>query len=318
MEFLQSSTETDRPHKAMDDLKVFRWLLDVDSLWPIPHGGPESAKATAHWATGKDASHALTLLAPQERAKVLRYYRPKDAKLSLGSSLLKRRAIADTCQIAWPEGVVSEDSNRKPCYRPPDCDARTLEFNVSHHGSLVALVGSPGGLTRLGVDIVQMNWDRDYARVMKEGFEAWANVYDMVFSDREIKDIAGFAPPEQLDSQAEVRAKLRHFYAHWCLKEAFSKMTGEALLAPWLKNLEFRSVLVPLPASQIPHGDQKTGDWGQICNGVEIWFHGERVTDVILEIQAFREDYMIATASSNVGIPLTEFEELRIERDVYP
>ncbi len=307
----------------MDDSKVFRWLLDVDLSWPSPQGGPESTKATAHcatshWATGKDASHALGMLAPQERAKVLRYYQPKDAKLSLGSSLLKRRAIVHTCQIAWPEGVVSEDSNRKPCYKPPDSDARTLEFNVSHHGSLVALVGCPGDVTRLGVDIVQMNWERDYARVMTEGFEAWANVYEMVFSEQEINDIAGFVPPEKLDSQAEIRAKLRHFYAHWCLKEAYVKMTGEALLAPWLKDLEFRSVLVPLPAAQIPHSAQKTGDWGQTCDEIEIWFHGERVTDVKLEIQAFREDYMIATASSNVGVPLAAFEELCIERDVYP
>jgi 4'-phosphopantetheinyl transferase len=303
---------------AMDDPKIFRWLLDVDPLWPSPNGGPGSAKATAHWATGQDATQALNLLAPQERAKVLRYYRPEDAKLSLGSSLLKRRAIADTCQVAWPEVVVSEDSNRKPCYVPPDSDARTLQFNVSHHGTLVALVGCPGDLTRLGVDIVQMNWERDYAKVVKEGFEAWANVYEMVFSDREIKDIAGFVPTKQLDSQAEIRAKLRHFYAHWCLREAYVKMTGEALLAPWLKFLEFRSVIVPLPVSELPHGAQKTGEWGQTCNDIEIWFHGERVTDVNLEIQAFREDYMIATASSNLGIPLTEFKELSIERDVHP
>jgi len=297
---------------------VFRWLLDVGSLWPMPPGGPESAKATAHWATGKDASHALNLLAPQERAKVLRYYRPEDAKLSLGSCLLKRRAIANTCQVAWSEGVVSEDSHRKPCYKRPDSDARTLEFNVSHHGSLVALVGCLGNSTRLGVDIVRMNWERDYAKVVKEGFEAWANVYEMVFSDREIKDIAGFVPPEQLDSREEIRAKLRHFYAHWCLKEAYVKMTGEALLAPWLKDLEFRSVLVPLPNSQISHGAQKFGDWGQTCNGIEIWFHGERVIDVKLEIQAFQEDYMIATASSNIGVPLAVFKELHIERDIYP
>lgn len=209
----------------MGDPMVFRWLLDVESLWPSPPGGSESAKATAHWATGKDASHALDLLAPQERARVLRFYRPRDAKLSLGSCLLKRRAIADICQIGWAEGVVSEDSNRKPCYKPPNSNAKALEFNVSHHGSLVALVGCPGDLTRLGVDIVQMNWERDYAKVMREGFEAWANVYEMVFSDREIKDIAGFVPPEQLDAQEQIRAKLRHFYAHWCLKEAYVKMT---------------------------------------------------------------------------------------------
>lgn len=209
----------------MNDRVVFRWLLDVDSLWPSPPGISGTGKATAHWASGKDASHALSLLAPQERTKVLRYYHPRDAKLSLGSCLLKRRAIVNTCKVAWADVVVSEDKNRKPCYRPPDSDVKGLEFNVSHHGSLVALVGCLDPSIRLGVDIVQVNWERDYPKVMKEGFESWAKTYEMVFSDREIKDIAGFVPSEQLGFEEDIRANLRRFYTFWCLKESFCKMT---------------------------------------------------------------------------------------------
>lgn len=210
----------------MSDQVVFRWLLDVGPLWPSPPGVSGTGKATAHWASGKDASHALSLLAPPERTKVLRYYHPRDAKLSLGSCLLKRRAIANTCHVEWADGVVSEDDNRKPCYKSPDTNLKGLEFNVSHHGSLVALVGCADASTRLGVDIVQVNWERDYAKVAKEGFENWAKTYEMVFSDREIKDIVGFVPSEQLDHEEEIRADLRRFAAHWCLKEAYIKMTG--------------------------------------------------------------------------------------------
>lgn len=108
-------------------------------------------------------------------------------------------------------------------------------------------------------------------------------------------------------------AKLRHFYAHWCLKEAYVKMT-----APWLKDVEFRNVQVPLSNSQMSRGAQKKGDWGQTCSDVEIWSHGEKVTDVRLAIQAFREDYMIVTACSKIGVPLATFKELILERDVYP
>lgn len=302
----------------MSDQLVFRWLLDVGSLWPSPSGVSETGKATAHWASGKDATHALSLLAPQERTKVLRYYHPRDAKLSLGSSLLKRRAITNTCEVAWAGSVITEDDNRKPCYKSPDSNVKGLEFNVSHHGSLVALVGCSDPSIRLGVDIVQVNWDRDYAKVIKEGFENWAKTYEMVFSDREIKDIAGFVPPEHLDHEEDIRASLRRFYASWCLKEAFIKMTGEALLAPWLKDLEFRNVLVPLTNSQMHRDRGATGDWGQTCNETEIWFHGSRVNNVKLEIQAFREDYMIATASSDVDVPIGIFTELNAERDVYP
>ena len=210
----------------MDVPTVFRWILDVDLLWPSPPEPSESVKATSHWATGTDTRFALDSLTSEERAKVLRFYRPSDAKLSLASCLLKHRAIVDTCGVEWSEAIVSEDNNKKPCYKPPKPNLKTLEFNVSHHGTLVALVGCQGNAVRLGVDVVQMNWERDYQRVLKDGFEAWANIYEMVFSDREINEIAGYTPPGQLSPQEEIRAKLRHFYAHWCLKEAYVKMTG--------------------------------------------------------------------------------------------
>ena len=302
----------------MDEIKLFRSILDVQSLWPAPVGESQSAQSTAHWATGKAAQHALALLTNDERARALRFYRPNDAKLSLGSNLLKHRAIADTCRVPWAEAVSSEGAHKKPCYKPHDPNSKGLEFNVSHHGSLVALVGCPGQSVKLGVDIVRMNWEKDYTTVMKDGFEAWANVYEMVFSDREMKDIAGFAPPTPRTQQEEIRAKLRHFYAHWCLKEAYVKMTGEALLASWLKDLEFRNVEVPMPVSQMPASGQVEGDWGQICGHVEIWFYGKRVTNVKLEIQAFREDYMIATASSSMETDLAVFKELDVAQELYP
>ena len=294
--------------------RVFRWLLDVHPIWPVDesNGTPLAAReATIQWAKGKEAQYALNLLTGEERAKVLRFYRPSDAKLSLGSCLLKRRAISSKCKVLWPEAIISEDGNRKPCYKPLKPDGQALEFNVSHHGTLVALVGSLSKELKLGVDIVKMNREKDHAMVMKEGFQAWANTYESVFSAREVKDIAEYVAPMHEDPQEMIRAKLRHFYAHWCLKEAYVKMTGEALLASWLKALEFRHVQVPSPSTQ------EGNDWGQVCKDVEIWFHGKRVNDVHLEIQAFRDDYMIATASSNVDASLSAFEELNLEKDVH-
>ena len=308
---------------AMNGPEVFRWVLDVQSLWPTPPDGtnglqPSGREATARWASGKEAQHALSLLTLEEQAKVLRFYRPSDAKLSLASCLLKHRAIATTCEVPWSEATIGEDSNRKPCYKPSKPEGRTLEFNVSHHGTLVALVGCSGKAVRLGVDIVRMNWDKDYATVMKEGFQAWARTYESVFSNREVQDIAHYETQKYDDIQDTIRAKLRHFYAHWCLKEAYVKMTGEALLAPWLKDVEFRNVQVPLPNTLAVDGVPGVSLWGQTCTDVEIWAHGNRVTDVQLEIQAFRDDYMIATASSHIGAKFYTFKELDLEKDVYP
>lgn len=302
----------------MADTGVFRWILDVKDLWPSPSGDDGNARATTTWATGKETCDALDLLTPDERTKVLSFYRVNDAKLSLASRLLKHRAIADTCAVAWSEAVVSQDKNKKPCYKPLSAGAPSIEFNVSHHGTLVGLVGCSGNSTRLGVDVVQMNWDKDYPKVLRDGFEAWANIYEMVFSEREMNDIAGYVPPERLSLEDEIRTKLRHFYAHWCLKEAYIKMTGEALLAGWLQELEFRDVQVPQPRSHLGPGENGKGDWGQTCTDVQIWFRGQRVTHVKLEIQAFREDYMVATSCSDTAIRFCPFKELNLLDDAYP
>ena len=294
----------------MDDVKIFRWLLDVANIWPASDNAPPNPKTTELWGSGLEVKKALESLPAHEQAKALRFYHVRDAKLSIVSSLLKHKAIVDTCNVSWKDSIVGEDSNRKPCFKPTDPAKPKMEFNVSHHGMLVALVGCAGEKTKLGVDIVQMNWAKDYPMVVKGGFEKWANTYEMVFSDREISDVVQYSLPGPSDHQEDIRVKLRHFYAHWCLKEAYVKMTGEALLAPWLKDLEFRKVNVPDPS--------QTGQFGQICSDVEIWFRGSRVTDLKMELQAFGEDYMIGTASSNINASLSPFHEITVENDVYP
>lgn len=42
-------------------------------------------------------------------------------------------------------------------------------------------------------------------------------------------------------------ARLRAFYTLWCLREAYVKMTGDALLAPWLADLNFSGWQAPRP-----------------------------------------------------------------------
>lgn len=308
-----------------DNSEVFRWLLDVRLLWPVPeHSGQPTSQSTgqvksgstAHWANGEDANTALNMLPPAEKARVLRFYHPRDAKLCLASSLLKHRAITHACNVSWSQATISEDHNRKPCYKPKDPNASKAEFNVSHHGTLVTLVGCAGETRKLGTDVVQMNWVKDYASVLEDGFAAWVKVYESVFSDREVADIIAYSPAGQSNLQDQIKAKLRHFYAHWCLREAYVKMTGEALLAPWLKDLEFRNVQVPSPASQISHETQR-GSWGQECPADDIWFKGLKVTDVKVELQAFGEEYMIATAVSEPNLSLSAFKELDLKRDVF-
>ena len=298
--------------------EAFRWLLNVKDLWPELDASGKPTTSTKAWGLSKDVETTLNLLPFEEKSKVLRFHFIRDAKLSLGSQLLKHHAIASVCHVPWAETVVTADENRKPCYKPADPNGKTLEFNVSHHGTLVAMVGCSDHKIKMGVDIVQMNFERDFAVVLKSGFADWVKTYELVFSDREVAEISYYVPTVMADNfRSQVKAKLRHFYAHWCLKEAYVKMTGEALLASWLKDLEFRNVRVPLPASR-RQSEENGEDWGQVSTDIEIWFRGSRVTDVKMELQAYEEDYMIATAVSDPSMPLPTFQPSNIGKWIIP
>jgi len=78
----------------------------------------------------------------------------------------------------------------------------------------------------------------------------------------------------QVDSNAVVDKKLRRFYAMWCLREAYVKMTGEALLAPWLKDLEISDAQAPDAASEIQ--DATTLGRGEVVKRLQNLLQGKK------------------------------------------
>lgn len=263
-----------------------------------------------------DTKHALELLPAHEREKVLRFYHIRDAKLSLGSQLLKHYAVARTCNVPWPETIISKDGNHKPCYMLGGPDHKGMEFNISHHGALVALAGCADRNVQVGVDVVQIDPNKDIPKVQREGWPSWVKTYEAVFSDQEVQDMISWKPLEPSGDEDVLKANLRHFYAHWCLKEAYVKMTGEALMAPWLKDMEFRNVQAPRAVTKLSAAED-SGPWGEICRDVEIWRHGVKVVDVQMELQAFRDAYMVGTAVSSLSAPLLPYQVLDLQQDVY-
>lgn len=133
---------------------------------------------------------------------------------------------------------------------------------------------------------------------------------------------ASLAPGPQRN-ETEVQYGLWMFYTYWALKEAYIKMTGEALLAPWLRELEFTDVIVP-------EAPDMTGQWGRPYTGVRTWLRGKLVEDVRIEIVAFGREYLVATAVRGAGIgagsrvvdgvegvdPWRSLEKIDIEKDI--
>jgi 4'-phosphopantetheinyl transferase len=290
-----------------------------------------------------------------EQQAVSKYLRIEDKKMSLASYLLKYLVIAKTCTVPWSDIQITSGQYKKPCYQPKDPNSPGIEFNVSHQAGIVVVAAHPGTSVKVGVDIVCVNERNDHARIDEKGFDAWVDTYEEMFSDRELNDIKYCVDTIQLEDGTEigadqlgdlarccsrhesmhvllasgesrhfssavvVEAKLRRFYAYWSLKEAYIKMSGEALLAKWLRDLEFQNVRTPRPSQS--QGTVPRGSRGGVIRDVEVSFKRELVGNVSMELQAFEAQYMIATAISPAtsnGSVFPDFETLDLDRDVYP
>ena len=277
------------------------WLIDTRSIWNPPT--PSTSSSNAIKAT---APQALSLIPQDERTKAERYHFHRDAKLSLASSLLKRRFVT-TC---FPNTSFSELSlhrrgdpkHGKPCYTPPaSVDQETEnDFNVSHQAGLVALAGyvrprASSSLpttaqrwpaTSVGVDITNFMERRtqDHRFIAKDGFESWVDMHGEVFSPA---DLASMKAVGQGDEDLDQRR--RKFYTYWCLKEAYVKLEGEALLANWLKEVQFKNV-------RVPRAGGVEGEWGEKVSDIEIWRNGKKEDETRLEVQAWGPEFLVGTA----------------------
>ena len=302
---------------------LFRLALDAHSAFPISSISATTAQiplrqATPDWSVTPVPARALALLSPEEVASVLRFVRPQDAALALGSCLLKRLAVVRGVSATWAEAGrgMKKEMGGKPVWKAEDSEQGEVEFNVSHHGRLVVLVADPGlenGLhraRRVGIDIVKIDVPKDTLAVRREGsWEKWVRIFADVMPEEEVRQIVDGGDAEGRGQQS-LEERLRRFYTFWGLREAYVKMSGEALVAPWLKELEFRNVRAPSKGQENTLGD--------IIRGVEVWLGGKRVEDVGVELQALGEHYIVATIVERVpkGEEFAAFENVDVEREL--
>ena len=304
----QGNGSSSRNHNPENKNPTFRLFMDARTSFPYSSGIGKGV--TEAWASTPRVAAALRLLTPAEQAAVCRYFRPSDAALSLCSRLLKHLAIVRACNVSWSESEVSQEretNNGKPYFKKG-----AVEFNVSHHGEIVALIATTTPGLQVGIDVVQVDTARERRGLDREkGFEGWVRSFQDVFSEMEFRTLQTLAPGSYgPDSDDTLKMKLRRFYVNWALKEAYIKMTGDALMAQWLQQLEFTSTMPPPPVESSPGSDW---GWGQTAiTGVKL--HGKTVEDARIEIDALRDDYMVATAVNNTQ-PLPGFEQVIISED---
>ncbi|TVY46762.1 4'-phosphopantetheinyl transferase NpgA [Lachnellula occidentalis] len=130
----------------------------------------------------------------------------------------------------------------------------------------------------------------------------------------DIKVVKADGVPEsvELSSNVVLNAKLRRFYAMWCLRETYIKMTGEALLASWLKDLEISNVQTPAAKDS---ADSSSLEIGDVARDFKIVFKGKPVNDVNMELSALGPAYMIGGCVRPSAVMGT-WLELNLETDV--
>ncbi|EMC94199.1 hypothetical protein BAUCODRAFT_74871 [Baudoinia panamericana UAMH 10762] len=342
-----SGFETKSYPQLDDEPELVTWLLDTRTLWPGDN----------IW-TAKGAAYAMGLISLEEQNAIASKMFIADARMSLGSALLKRLFISKALGISWTEVRLARKGNEKhgkPCavdnYGRP---ISGIDFNVSHQNGLVSLIGWDGcDDVMVGTDIVCVN-ERETARqtIDEEGFDGWVDIYDAVFSLEErwsmkydvdaVTLLDGtrlsaheigrndrcIQPNQELtctkktgeeitfSSELLIDAKLRRFYTYFTLKEAYIKLAGEGLLAPWLKQLEFFNVRSPRPGTVARCSTH--GTWGEEVDDAEVKLHGRHVNDVKMKVQAFEEDFMISCAiQGNIqGLKIPAFQKLHLDKDV--
>jgi len=239
----------------------------------------------------------------------------------------------------------------------------------------------PNEEAMVGCDIVAPNERPDMECIQGSDFEDYTSTFQEIFSSSELWDITYNLPSyavallngqrlssyelgrldrtivtdkpvrlqmpdgrlETFSSDRIIEAKLRRFYTFFSLKEAYIKLVGEGLLAPWIKELEFRNVQAPTPGSPArcsgvygvwggsAHGGRSSGldiltgledfSIGGREDDLEIWRDGEELHNVRTEVSAFEEDFMITTMiqPSSLLPPSGNFpqwENVNMERDV--
>ncbi|CEJ61050.1 hypothetical protein PMG11_09595 [Penicillium brasilianum] len=302
---------------------------------------------TREWeANGLDLP-LLDVLRPAEQQAVKRFHHASDRRMSLASHLLKYFYIHHACDVPWRDIVFSRTPmpENRPYY---DSSTQTqVDFNVSHQASLTILAGviapSHEQLTsqaitgiapsppRIGIDITNVNERRKPMKTMKD-FTEFVSIFSEVFSAREMAVMQnpistlrrarelGLAASFPSDDVATIiEFGLRLFYSYWALKEAYLKMTGDALLAEWVRHLEFTNVIPPAPVDPLiaskPYGlfsgaehvPQSPLNWGPPYTEVEVSRDGVVIEGVRLQLQAFESDYIVATAGR--GCPVGPIPE---------
>ncbi|KAG8313694.1 hypothetical protein J6590_002166 [Homalodisca vitripennis] len=188
---LMMTHQAQRVHSA-------RWAFNCGSWSP-------SEKDWQLLASGLDTS---------DKEQVGKFVFQKDAKSAMAGRFLTKKFVTEATGLSWRDIRILRDTEHGKPYLPHELyNCGKVQFNISHSGDYVVLVGEVGDLN-LGVDLMKIEKQRtttvpEFFRLMNKQFasEEW----------------------DVMKSQKTEAEQMAMFYRFWCLKESYTKATGTGI-----------------------------------------------------------------------------------------
>ncbi|RLN92934.1 hypothetical protein BBJ28_00003338 [Nothophytophthora sp. Chile5] len=198
----------------------------------------------------------LRQLPGHEQQQVARFLFAKDQKLALASRLLQRQLVRELFDVSVDAIEIRRTPENKPFWKRPETAGSvapsTWNYNVSHHGTIVAIASEFREL--VGVDVVRLS-DRPHRKTSVEEF---FRAFEGHFNPSEWDYIRGVDPVDE-DGQYS------RFYRLWSLKEAYIKAVGIGLGFSLLRAEFIRADSAQKDDWQLRLDGQLASDWQFKC-----------------------------------------------------
>ncbi|KAK6348385.1 hypothetical protein TWF718_006182 [Orbilia javanica] len=262
-------------------MPLIRWLLNVEPLWNTP----------------EEFNEALNHLPTPTHENILKYRRPNDRKLALGSQILQHLIVCRYRHVPFRDVRIVRNFGGVTGGRPvfvgnKEDGVEGLEYNVSHHGSVVGIVSrllppkdggdedvdaDEGG--GVGVDVLEYEQRPHYVDASLEGVKEWAGGFGDadVFTSREM-GVINAAALSGMSEGEKMEGVVKAVHLNWVLKEAYVKAVGTGLVTD-LTAVEFGLVgVVGLVDDGVRVGDVEVWVGGREKRRAREWyFEVERV-----------------------------------------
>ncbi|KAK6519609.1 hypothetical protein TWF281_003431 [Arthrobotrys megalospora] len=297
-------------------MPLIRWLLNVEPLWNTPD----------------EFNETLNYLPASTHEHVLKFLRPIDRKLALGSQILQHLIVCKYRNIPFRDVRIVRNfggiKGGRPVFIGGDNGGEGLEYNVSHHGSVVGIVSrllppkedgkeDEGG--GIGVDILEYEKRPHYVEGTLQGVKEWADGFGeaKVFTGREM-GVVHAAAWKGVNVEEKVEGVVKAVHLNWVVKEAYVKAVGTGLVTD-LTAVEFGLVGV---------GDGIES--GERVRDIEVWIGGRerrRATEWYFEVErvvgeGLAEGYCVAVVTRAEGLEdedrMGVWEWLQYEGDILP